>query len=126
MKRKTIFASIFFAAAAFMGITANAQNIIDVFGFTLKEKEYATEARYLIPEEIQGEHLSVFVRNSEVEWHEAECSVDGSYLIFPLKNGENQIAIVENKSALVSVWAVAAVAVAVVFGAAVILERKHK
>ncbi len=27
MKRKTIFASIFFAAAAFMGITANAQNI---------------------------------------------------------------------------------------------------
>mgnify|MGYP003304925264 CR=1 FL=1 len=106
--------------------TANAQNIIDVFGFTLKEKEYATEARYLIPEERKGEQLSVFVRNSEVEWHETECSVDGSYLIFSLKNGENRIAIVENKSAPVSIWAAAAAAVAVVFGAAVILERKHK
>ena len=105
---------------------SKGQNMVDVFGFHLQEKENVTEARYLIPEGMKGEHLSVFVRNSEIEWHEIECSVDGSYLIFPLKNGENQIAIIENKSVSVSIWIAVVAAVVAVFGAAVILERKHK
>jgi len=69
--------------------------------------------------------LTVYVRNPESEWHETECSVDGSYVKFTLKNGENQIAIVENRSTP-SIWIGVAVLVCAVFVAAIVLERKHR
>ena len=73
------------------------QTLLNVVGFVLQEKEMASGARYLIPEDVKGENLNVYVRSPEIEWHETECSVDGSYLTFELKNGENQIAIIESK-----------------------------
>lgn len=104
---------------------AEGQTLLDTFGFILQEKEVATGARYLITEDVKGENLSVFVRSPEVEWHETECSVDGSYLIFSLKNGENQVAILESKAAP-SIWIGVAAVVLVVFVVAIILERRHK
>ncbi len=104
---------------------AKGQTLLDRFGFVLREKENATGARYLIPDDIKGENLNVYVRSPEIEWHETECSVDGSYLIFTLKNGENQVAIMESKSAP-SIWVGVAAIVLVVFVVAVILERRHK
>ena len=101
------------------------RTILDIFGFLLQEKETATGARFLIPEDVKGENLSVYVRSPEVDWHETECSVDGSYLTFSLKNGENQIAIMENQ-ATPSIWIGVAVIVLVIFVVAIILERKHK
>lgn len=101
------------------------QTILDSFGFLLQESETATGARFLIPEDVKGKNLIVYVRNAEVEWHETECSVDGSYLIFSLKNGENQIAIMEKQTAP-SIWIGVAVIVLVVFVVAIILERKHR
>lgn len=104
---------------------AEGQNLLDVFAFVLQEKEMASGARFLIPEEMKGESLSVYVRSPEVEWHETECSVDGSYLAFSLKNGENQIAIMENRSAP-SVWFGVAALVVVILVIAIILEKRHK
>ena len=101
------------------------QTLLDVFGFLLQEKETATGARFLIPEDVEGEKLSVYVRSPETEWQETQCSVDGSYLTFSLKNGENQIAIMENQEAP-SIWIGVAVIVLVVFVVAIILERRHR
>ena len=101
------------------------QTLLKTFGFVLQDKEMATGARYLIPKDVKGTHLTVYVRNPESEWHETECSVDGSYLKFALKNGENQIAIVENRIAP-SMWLGVAVLVCAIFVAAIVLERKHR
>ena len=106
-------------------VVTERQELVDTFGFVLQEKEMVTGARFLIPADRKGENLSVFVRSPEIEWHETECSVDGSYLTFTLKNGENQIAVVENR-AFSSMWGGVAVIVVVVLVIAIILERKQK
>lgn len=101
------------------------QTLIDTLGFVLEEGEMATGARYLIPNEIKGEHLSAYVRSPETQWHEVESTVDGSYLVFELKNGENQIAVIETKS-MTSVWLGVAVVVLMILVIAIILERRQK
>lgn len=101
------------------------QTLIDTLGFVLEEGEMATGARYLIPQEAEGEHLSVYVRSPEVEWHETDAVVDGSYLTFELKNGENQIAVIESKSAP-SVWFGVAALVFAILVVAIVLERRQK
>lgn len=101
------------------------QTLIDTLGFVLEEGEMATGARYLIPNEVKGEHLSAYVRSPETQWHEVESTVDGSYLVFELKNGENQIAVLETKS-MPSVWLGVAVVVLMILVIAIILERRQK
>lgn len=104
---------------------AEGQRVLDTIGFAVQEKEMATEARYLIPEGVTGEKLSVCVRSPEIQWHETECKVDGSYLVFSLKNGENQIAVIESKNAP-SIWLGVAAVILIVLVIAIILERKQK
>ena len=104
---------------------SKGQSVLDTVGFSVKEQEMVTQARYLIPEGTKGENLSVCVRSPEILWHETECSVDGSYLVFSLKNGENQIAVIESKTAP-SLWYGVAAIILLVFIIAVISERKHK
>ena len=101
------------------------QTLIETVGFTVQNEETATGARYLVSKERKKERLSVFVRSSEVEWHETEATVDGSYLVFQLKNGENQIAVVENQSTL-SVWTGVVALVVVILVIAIVLERRQK
>lgn len=100
-------------------------DVVDAFGFELKENEAATEARYLMKEGQKGENLRVYLSSPEISWHETESTVDGSYLVFPLKNGENRIVITENKKA-VSLWGGVAAMVLVVFGIAIVLEKKQR
>lgn len=98
--------------------------MLESFGFLLKETESATGARYYIPQSVKGEDLRVFVKGPDISWHETECMVDGSYLVFSLKHGENQITILENQTAP-SLWGGVALIIAVIFVIAIILERKQ-
>ena len=98
--------------------------VLDSFSFVLAETETATEARYYISKDVNGENIQVFVKGPDISWHETECVVDGSYLVFPLKHGENQIFILENKTAP-SLWGGVAFVITVIFVIAIILERKQ-
>lgn len=100
-------------------------NVLDAFGFGLEESEAATEAHYLIREGVKSENLKVYVGSLEIPWHEAEGIIDGSYLIFSVKNGENMIVVTENKEA-VSLWGVVALVVLVVFVIAIVLEKNQR
>ena len=91
----------------------------------LEESEAATEAHYLIREGVKSENLKVYVGSLEIPWHEAEGIIDGSYLIFSVKNGENMIVVTENKEA-VSLWGVVALVVLVVFVIAIVLEKNQR
>ena len=106
-------------------VEEEGQRLLKTFGFVLQKDEVATEARFLIPEDVKGEEIAVLVKSEETDWHMAENIVEGSYVKFVLKNGENQIAIMEYKSAP-SIWYGVAVIVAVIFVIAVIVERRVK
>ena len=101
------------------------QKLIKAFGFVLQKDEMATEARFMIPEDVKGEDILVFVKSEETDWRITESVVEGSYVKFALKNGENQIAIMECKKAPFLWYGVAAI-VAVIFVIAVVVERKLK
>lgn len=103
---------------------ADENKVLDVFGFVLKENEKTTGARYLIPKDVKGEDLRVFLQGTDIPWYEAEGIVDGSYLVVSLKNGENQIAILENQTAP-SLWGGVILVIVVIFVLAIILERKQ-
>lgn len=106
-------------------VEEEGQRLLKTFGFVLQKDEVATEARFLIPEDVKGEEIAVLVKSEETDWHMTENTVEGSYVKFVLKNGENQIAIMEYKSAP-SIWYGVAVIVAVIFVIAVIVERRVK
>lgn len=106
-------------------VEEEGQKLLKTFGFVLQKDEMATQARFLIPEGVKGENIVVFVRSEENDWHKTECTVEGSYVKFDLKNGENQIAIMECKKAP-SIWYGVAAIVAVIFVIAVVVERKIK
>lgn len=101
------------------------EEFLSIFGFTLAEGETATGARYLIGENVKGENLKVFVRSPEVTWYETQAVVDGSYLVFSLKNGENQIAISESHTES-SMWGALVVIVAVFIIMIIVIRVKKK
>lgn len=72
--------------------------LIEQYGFTLPKSNTDVTLRYLLPEEYDAENVSLFVRDSKGTWYKAEYTVNGSYLVFSIMEGDNAFYTVYNKS----------------------------
>lgn len=96
-------------------------------GFVLTGQCHITSARYLLGVDADPEKLSFYVRSGQGQWRKAEFTVDGSYGVIALEEGDDAIALLISSDAPFP-WEVVGVAAAVLIVAAatVILLRKRK
>ena len=74
--------------------------------------EQGTNARLLLTDTMDTEHLKLYVRNNGSQWQETPFHLEGSYLVFPQKDRELNIAIVQ-VDANTTIWISIGVAVIV-------------
>lgn len=69
--------------------------IIAGWVFTLPENAVATQLRYRIPEGWDAEALALQVRCADGSWRTEEFTTGGSYLVFPLQEGDSAFRVTE-------------------------------
>ncbi len=77
---------------------ANGDILIEKYEFSLPKSNTDVTLRYLLPDDYEAENVSLFVRNSENNWYEAEFKADGSYLVFSIQDCDNAFYTVYNKA----------------------------
>ena len=70
------------------------RTLLESRSFSGPENGCVTRGRYRMPEGQNPERLEVYVRGAEGAWRAVPCSVDKSYLVFPLEEGDDAIAVV--------------------------------
>ena len=70
------------------------RTLLESRSFSGPENGCVTRGRYRMPEGQNPERLEVYVRGAEGAWRAVPCSVDKSYLVFPLEEGDDVIAVV--------------------------------
>lgn len=90
------------------------EGVIGGWAFTLPENAEATQLRYRIPEGWEAEVLTLQVRGADGSWRTEEFTTAGSYLVFPLQEGDSAFRVMEaeqDHTLQILVCAAAAVAV---------------
>ena len=105
------------------------RTLLESRSFSGPENGCVTRGRYRMPEGQNPERLEVYVRGAEGAWRAVPCSVDKSYLVFPLEEGDDAIAVVLAPELELS-WRYFAVGIAVCAGLTAVMilgiRRKRK
>lgn len=101
-----------------------SETVLQAWNFSVTEAESVTTARLLLSADCDGDSVKVLVCGSDDVWRETPHSVDGSYLVITLENGDNGIAVLETSDNSWIVIAGAASAAAILL--AVFLKANKK
>ena len=74
---------------------AEDQIFLEAWQFSASGADHITAARFLYAGETHTDRLHVFVLSSAGVWREADHSIDGSYVVFPVESGDLGFALVE-------------------------------
>ncbi|MCI6956843.1 MAG: hypothetical protein SPI15_08405 [Candidatus Faecousia sp.] len=69
------------------------RTLLESRSFSGPENGCVTRGRYRMPEGQDPERLEVYVRGAEGAWSAVPCSVDKSYLVFALEEGDDAVAV---------------------------------
>lgn len=69
------------------------RTLLECRSFSCPENGCVNRGRYRMPEGQNPERLEVYVRGSEGAWRAVPCTVDESYLVFPLEKGDDAVAV---------------------------------
>lgn len=97
---------------------------VEGWSFTIPKGSKETTVRYLLPRQ-DGGTLRLMVRSGG-EWTEADYRVDGSYAVFNVKSGENELACIRTENMLWLWLAIAGGGTVIVVVAAVLLLKKKR
>lgn len=100
-----------------------SQTLLEAWSFAISGAEQITAARLSTPQD-GGDNLRVLL-GSQDGWRQAEHRVEGSYLVVPLENGDNRIALVQEKREY-GLLVLTAAAVACLSLTGFVLRRKER
>lgn len=80
---------------------------VAIWSFTVSGDATLTGARCLIPEDWDGADLQIMILRSDGSWEMADCTADGSYLIFELTGEDTAFALIHTKTLPWSFMAIA-------------------
>ena len=91
----------------------------------IRSSELGTNARLLLTDTSDADHLKLYVRSNESQWQETPFHLEGSYLVFSQTDAEIDVAIVQTE-ANATIWILTGVAgvVMITLMAILILRRK--
>lgn len=69
--------------------------LLETWRFTVTGAESLSNARIRVPEGVDAETVRVMLAGESGDWHEVVCSIDGSYLVIPIEDGDNGIALIQ-------------------------------
>ena len=79
---------------SFVGLKEE-QTFLQGWAFTAEDCIHQQAGRLLMPKDYAGKNLIVYVRDKNGDWNAIEHRIDGSYMVFLLRNGDDAIAVVE-------------------------------
>ncbi len=91
------------------------ETLLAAWRVSLSGSEAVTAARLQIPDGCDADSASVLVRGSGGSWKTADLTADGSYLVFPLEDGDDAVALIQVST---SDWLLAAAVAAAAAGIA--------
>lgn len=74
---------------------ASGETLLEVWRFAVADANELTTMRLALPEEMQPEDLRLMLWESGGSWREAEHTVDGSYLVFYVSEGDSGVALIQ-------------------------------
>lgn len=74
------------------------ETLLETWAMAVSEPERITAARWRLPEGCDAELASVQVRSGDGAWQTVEHTVDGSYLVFVLEDGDDAIALIQTEA----------------------------
>lgn len=101
------------------------QTLLGVWDITLPEKSRTDSGRLCLPEDCDPEKVTVQLRVNG-NWETAEASADGSYIVFPLAENTDGIALVENHAPGWYLPAAIGAGAVLVLGLVLLLVKKRK
>lgn len=104
---------------------SQGQTLLEVWDIALPQDASVTTARLALPEDLGGEQAALLVRRNGV-WSETQCTPDGSYLVFPIGEGDDAVALLQKEASPLPRAALAAGAAAIAGLALLILLRRKK
>ncbi len=104
---------------------SQGRTLLEVWDITLPQNASLTTARLALPEDLGGEQTALLVRRNGA-WSETECTPDGSYLVFPIGEGDDAVALLQKEASPLPRAALAAGAAAIAGLALLILLRRRK
>lgn len=69
--------------------------LLECRGFALTDQCHITAARFLLSADADSQKLCFYVRSGQGQWRKAEFTVDGSYGVIVLEEGDDAIALLE-------------------------------
>lgn len=102
------------------------ETLVEGWAFSLPRGGSEVTVRYLLPADYDAGALRMMVRN-DGEWTEADYTVDGSYAVFTVRSGDNELACVHSPKP-VWLWIAGGAGGAAVIGAAagIVLKKKKR
>ena len=104
---------------------SQGQTLLEVWDIALPQDASVTTARLALPEDLGDEQAALLVRRNGV-WSETQCTPDGSYLVFPIGEGDDAVALLQKEASPLPRAALAAGAAAIAGLALLILLRRRK
>ena len=104
---------------------SQGQTLLEVWDIALPQDASVTTARLALPEDLGDEQAALLVRRNGV-WSETQCTPDGSYLVFPMGEGDDAVALLQKEASPLPRAALAAEAAAIAGLALLILLRRRK
>lgn len=102
------------------------ETLLGAWHLSLSGSEAVTAARLQIPDGCDGDSAAVQVRGSDGSWKTVELTADGSYLVFPLEDGDDAIALIQLSSSHWLPAVAAAAAAGIVLVCLLIWRRKRR
>lgn len=93
--------------------TESGETLTEVWSFSAADTLSITTGRFRLPEEFESGEAKLLILGGDDTWREAEHTVDGSCLVFPMEPGDQSIALVRSPS-VPWLWIAAAGAVLVI------------
>lgn len=102
------------------------ETLLESWSLSLPEAGQTEAARLQLPETYDGDTVSVRVRGGDGAWRTVESSVNGSYLVFGLAEGDDTVALVQTPSAPWPLYAAVGAAVAIGLTGLLVWKRKTR
>ena len=100
------------------------EDLVQAWTFRLKDAGEVTAARLLIPRDADARKLKLILSSDAAAWQERSFTVDGSYLVFPLEEGDSHAALLETQTS--NPLPLAAAGAGILAAALLLLVRKRK
>lgn len=102
------------------------ETLLEAWGISVSESKQLTAARLRLPEGCDTEHVFVRIRDGGGNWRVVEHTVDGSYLVFTLMDGDDAIALIQTEAETWPLLAAGAGAVLVLVLLCLVVWKRKK